>query len=294
MTTPHTPTAIDSGTFTLGGGLDGLTVRRLGFGAMRLTGAGNWGPPRDRDEALAVLRRVVDLGVTLLDTADVWGPGVSEDLIAEALYPYPQDLVIATKGGVVGLGPGQRVPDGRPEHLRTALEASLQRLRLERIDLYQLHRPDPNVPFEESVGVLADLQRAGKIRYIGVSNVTTEQLARAQRIVPIAAVENRYNLADRGSEEVVEVCARDGVAFLPYGPLATGELARPEGPLNQIARRHDATDAQIALAWLLQRSPVMLPIPGTSSVRHLNENVAAAGIRLTQDEFEQLSANGQP
>lgn len=294
MTTPHTPTAIDSGTFTLGGGLDGLTVRRLGFGAMRLTGAGNWGPPRDRDEALAVLRRAVDLGVTLLDTADVWGPGVSEDLIAEALYPYPQDLVIATKGGVVGLGPGQRVPDGRPEHLRTALEASLQRLRLERIDLYQLHRPDPNVPFEESVGVLADLQRAGKIRYIGVSNVTTEQLARAQRIVPIAAVENRYNLADRGSEEVVEVCARDGVAFLPYGPLATGELARPEGPLNQIARRHDATDAQIALAWLLQRSPVMLPIPGTSSVRHLNENVAAAGIRLTQDEFEQLSANGHP
>jgi pyridoxine 4-dehydrogenase len=294
MTTPHTPTALDSGTFTLGGGLDGLTVRRLGFGAMRLTGAGNWGPPRDPDEARAVLRRAVDLGVNLLDTADVWGPGVSEDLIAQALYPYPQDLVIATKGGVVGLGPGQRMPDGRPEHLRTALEVSLQRLRLERIDLYLLHRPDPNVPFEESVGMLADLQRAGKIRYIGVSNVTTEQLARARRVVPIAAVENRYNLADRGSEEVVEVCARDGVAFLPYGPLATGELARPEGPLSQIVRRHDATGAQIALAWLLQRSPVMLPIPGTSSVRHLDENVAAAGIRLTQDEFEQLSANGRP
>jgi pyridoxine 4-dehydrogenase len=293
MTTPHTLTAIDSGTFALGG-LDGLTVRRLGFGAMRLTGAGNWGPPRDPDEARAVLRRAVDLGVNLLDTADVWGPGVSEDLIAQALYPYPQDLVIATKGGVVGLGPGQRVPDGRPEHLRTALEASLQRLRLERIDLYQLHRPDPNVPFEESVGVLADLQRTGKIRYIGVSNVTTEQLARARRIVPIAAVENRYNLADRGSEEVLEVCARDGIAFLPYVPLATGELMRPEDPLSQIVRRHDATGAQIALAWLLQRSPVMLPIPGTSSVRHLDENVAAAGIRLTQDEFEQLSANGQP
>jgi pyridoxine 4-dehydrogenase len=293
MTTPHTPTAIDSGTFTLGG-LGGLTVRRLGFGAMRLTGAGNWGPPRDRDEARAVLRRAVDLGVNLIDTADVWGPGVSEDLIAEALYPYPRDLVIATKGGVVGLGPGQRAPDGRPEHLRTALEASLQRLRLERIDLYLLHRPDPNVPLEESVGMLAELQRAGKIRYIGVSNVTTEQLARARRIAPIAAVENRYNLTDRGSEDVVEVCARDGVAFLPYVPLATGELTRREGPLDQIARHHDATGAQIALAWLLQRSPVMLPIPGTSSVRHLDENVAAAGIRLTQDEFERLRDNGRP
>ena len=291
MTTPRTPTAIDSGTFTLGGV---LTVRRLGFGAMRLTGAGNWGPPRDRDEARAVLRRVVELGINLIDTADVWGPGVSEELITEALYPYPQDLVIATKGGVVGLGPGQRVPDGRPEHLRTALEASLQRLRLERIDLYQLHRPDPKVPFEESVGMLADLQRAGKIRYIGLSNVTTEQLARAQRIAPIAAVENRYNLTDRGSKDVLEVCARDGLAFLPYVPLATGELPRGAGPLDQIARHHDASGAQIALAWLLQRSPVMLPIPGTSSVRHLEENVAAAGIRLTQEEFEQLSDNGRP
>jgi len=293
MTTPHTPTAIDSGTFTLGG-LGGLTVRRLGFGAMRLTGAGNWGPPRDRDEALAVLRRAVDLGVNLIDTADVWGPGVSEDLIAEALYPYPQDLVITTKGGLVGPGPGQRAPDGRPEHLRAALEASLQRLRLERIDLYQLHRPDPNVPLAESVGMLAELQRAGKIRYVGLSNVTTEQLVQARRIVLIAAVENRYNLTDRGSEEVVEVCAHDGVAFLPFVPLATGELARGEGPLDQIARRHDATGAQIALAWLLQRSPVMVPIPGTSSVRHLDENVGAAGIRLTQDEFEQLRANGRP
>lgn len=293
MTTPHTPTAIDSGTFTLGG-LGGLTVRRLGFGAMRLTGAGNWGPPRDRDEALAVLRRAVDLGVNLIDTADVWGPGVSEDLIAEALYPYPEDLVITTKGGLVGLGPGQRAPDGRPEHLRAALEASLQRLRLEGIDLYQLHRPDPNVPFEESVGMLAELQRAGKILFIGLSNVTTEQLAQARRIAPIAAVENRYNLTDRGSEEAVEICERDGVAFLPYVPLATGELTRGAGLLDQIARRHDATGAQIALAWLLQRSPVMLPIPGTSSVRHLDENVAAAGIRLTQDEFEQLRANGRP
>ena len=191
---------------------------------------------------------------------------------------------------------GSEAPDGRPEHLRTALEASLQRLRLERIDLYQLHRPDPNVPLEESVGALAELQRAGKIRYIGVSNVTSEQLARARRIVPIAAVENRYNLTDRGSEseEVLEVCVRDGMAFLPYVPLATGELTRGAGLLDQIALRHDATGAQIALAWLLQRSPVLLPIPGTSSVRHLDENVAAAGIRLSQDEFERLSDNGRP
>jgi pyridoxine 4-dehydrogenase len=291
MTTPHTPTALKSGTFTIG---DVLTVRRLGFGAMRLTGAGNWGPPRDRDEARAVLRRAVELGINLIDTADVWGPGVSEELIAEALSPYPQDLVIATKGGVRGLGPGQRVPDGRPEHLRAALEASLQRLRLERIDLYQLHRPDPNVPFAESVGVLAELQQAGKIRYVGLSNVTTEQLAQARRIVPIAAVENRYNLTDRGSEDVLAVCARDGLAFLPYVPLATGELTRGEGPLAQIARRHGATGAQIALAWLLQRSPVLLPIPGTASLRHLDENVAAAGIRLTPDEVEQVNGIGRP
>jgi pyridoxine 4-dehydrogenase len=292
MTTPHTPTAIDSGTFTLGG-LGGLTVRRLGFGAMRLTGAGLWGPPRNRDEARAVLRRAVDLGINLIDTADAWGPGVSEELIAEALYPYPQDLVITTKGGVLSPSPEQRVPDGRPEHLRAALEGSLKRLRLERIDLYQLHRPDPNVPFEESVGTLAELQRAGKIRHIGLSNVTAEQLARGRRIVPIVAVENRYSLSDRGAEEVLEVCVRDGLAFQPIAPLAGGGVARGGGPLNQIASQHQASSAQIALAWLLQRSPVILPIPGTSSVRHLEENVAAAGIRLTQDEFEQLRANGQ-
>ncbi len=286
MTTSRTPTAADSGTYTLGGD---LTVRRLGFGAMRLTGEGLWGPPRDRDAARAILRRAVDLGITLIDTADVWGPGESEELIAEALFPYPQGLVITTKGGVLSPGPGQRVPDGRPEHLRAALEGSLQRLRLERIDLYQLHRPDPNVPFEESVGTLAELQRAGKIRHIGLSNVTAEQLAQGRRIVPIVAVENRYNLTDRASEDVLEVCARDGLAFLPFVPLATGGLARGEGPLDQIARRHHATGAQVALAWLLQRSPVMLPIPGTASVRHLEENVAAASIQLTQDEFEQVS-----
>lgn len=287
MTTSRTPTAADSGTFTLGG-LGGLTVRRLGFGAMRLTGEGLWGPPRNRDEARAVLRRAVDLGINLIDTADAWGPGVSEELIAEALYPYPQGLVITTKGGVLSPSPEQRVPDGRPEHLRAALEGSLKRLRLERIDLYQLHRPDPNVPFEDSVGTLAELQRAGKIRHIGLSNVTAEQLARGRRIVPIVAVENRYSLTDRGAEDVLEVCVRDGLAFQPIAPLATGGLARGGGPLDQIASQHQASRAQIALAWLLQRSPVILPIPGTSSVRHLAENVAAAGIRLTQDEFAQL------
>jgi pyridoxine 4-dehydrogenase len=285
MTSPRTSTAAESGTYTLGGD---LTVRRLGFGAMRLTGEGLWGPPRDRDEARAVLHRAVDLGINLIDTADAWGPGVSEELIAETLYPYPQGLVIITKGGVLSPSAEQRVPDGRPEHLRAALEGSLQRLRLERIDLYQLHRPDPNVPFEDSVEALAELQRAGKIRHIGLSNVTAEQLARGRRIVPIGAVENRYSLTDRASEDVLDVCARDGLAFLPIAPIATGGLARGDGTLDQIARRHQASTAQIALAWLLQRSPVVLPIPGTSSVRHLEENVAAAGIRLTQDEFEQL------
>jgi pyridoxine 4-dehydrogenase len=285
MTTSRTPTAADSGTFTLGGD---LTVRRLGFGAMRLTGAGLWGPPRNRDEARAVLRRAVELGITLIDTADAWGPGVSEELIAEVLFPYPQGLVITTKGGIVSPSPDQRVPDGRPEHLRAALEGSLRRLRLERIDLYLLHRPDPNVPLEDSVGTLAELQRAGKIRHIGLSNVTADQLTLGRRIVPIVAVENRYSLTDRGSEDVLEVCARDGLAFLPVAPLATGGLARGGGPLDQIASKRQASSAQIALAWLLQRSPVILPIPGTASVRHLEENVAAAGIRLTQDEVEQL------
>jgi pyridoxine 4-dehydrogenase len=285
MTSPRTSTAAESGTYTLGGD---LTVRRLGFGAMRLTGKGLWGPPRDRDEARAVLHRAVDLGINLIDTADAWGPGVSEELIADALYPYPRGLVITTKGGVLSPSAEQRVPDGRPEHLRAALEGSLQRLRLERIDLYQLHRPDPNVPFEDSVEALAELQRAGKIRHIGLSNVTAEQLARGRRIVPISAVENRYSLTDRASEDVLDVCARDGLAFLPIAPIATGGLAHGNGTLDQIARRHQASTAQIALAWLLQRSPVVLPIPGTSSVRHLEENVAAAGIRLTQDEFEKL------
>lgn len=280
-----TPTAAQSGTITLGGD---LTVNRLGFGAMRITGDGVWGPPRDHDEAIVVLRRALDLGINLIDTADSYGPEVSENLIAEALYPYPQGLVIATKGGFVRPGPGQWTPDGRPEHLRSALEGSLKRLRLDHIDIYQFHRPDPNVPFADSVGTLADLQRQGKIRHIGLSNVTPEQLAQAQKIVPIVSVQNRYNLTDRESESVLDACQRNDIAFIPWYPLATGNLARAGGPLDAIARRHHAAPSQIALAWLLQRSPIMLPIPGTSSVSHLEENVAAAAIHLSQAEFDEL------
>jgi pyridoxine 4-dehydrogenase len=275
-----------SGTFTIGGD---LTVYRLGFGTMRLTGPGIWGPPKDKNEAIAVLRRAVELGVNLIDTADSYGPAVAESLIAEALYPYPQQLVIATKGGYLRPGPDQWQPDGRPEHLREALEGSLRRLRLQRIDLYQMHVPDPNVPYEVSMRALAEMRAEGKIRHIGVSNVNREQLKIAQSIVPIVTVQNRYNLVDRSSEEVVDICEREGLGFIPWFPLATGDLARAGGKLDQIATRHHATPAQIALAWLLQRSPNMLPIPGTSSVRHLEEDVAAAQIKLSNDEFQALN-----
>jgi aryl-alcohol dehydrogenase-like predicted oxidoreductase len=261
---------------------------------MRITGEGIWGPPKDKQEAVAVLRRALELGINLIDTADSYGPEVSESLIAEALFPYPKDLVIATKGGLVRPGPGQWVPDGRPEHLREALEGSLRRLRLDRIDIYQFHRPDPNVPFEESVGELAKLRGEGKIRHVGLSNVTIEQLARAQKIVPIVTVQNRYNLADREaenmtaaqSEEMIDTCARQGIGFIPWFPLATGELAQEGGPLDQVARKHNAKPSQIALAWLLKRSGTMLPIPGTSSVKHLEENVQGATIKLSQEEFD--------
>lgn len=286
MTSAGTPTAAASGTRIIGGD---LTIRRLGFGAMRITGTGVWGEPRDRDEARATLRRALELGINLIDTADAYGPEVSENLIAEALFPYPQDLVIATKGGLLRPGPGQWVPDGRPEHLREALAGSLRRLRLERIDLYQFHRPDPNVPFAESLGALAELRNEGKIRHIGLSNVTTEQLAQAQRIVPIVSVQNRYNLTDRGSEKVLDACAKDGIAFFPWNPLATSTLTQTGGPFDQIVRRHRALPSQVALAWLLKRSPVLVPIPGTSSVRHLEENVGAASITLSQDEVDELS-----
>jgi aryl-alcohol dehydrogenase-like predicted oxidoreductase len=273
-------------TFDIGGE---MTVKRLGFGAMRITGDGIWGEPDDRDECKAVLLRALELGVNLIDTADSYGPYVSEEIIAEALHPYPDGLVIATKGGLVRPGPGRWDPDGRPEHLREACEGSLRRLKLDRIDLYQLHRPDPNVPYEESVGALKQLQEEGKIRLVGVSNVSTEELARARQIVDVVSVQNRYNLTDRDSEDVLEVCERDGLAFIPWFPLAVGRLAQPGGPLDEIAERHHAKPGQIALAWLLKRSPSMLPIPGTSSVEHLEENVAAAAIDLSADEFQELA-----
>ncbi len=286
--------ATTSGTFTIGGD---LTVYRLGFGTMRLTGPGIWGPPADKQEALAVLRHAFELGVNLLDTADSYGPEVAESLIAKALYPYPKGLVIATKGGLLRTGPNQWPQDGRPEHLREALEGSLRRLHLDRIDIYQFHRPDPKVPFEDSVGELAKLRQEGKIRYVGLSNVTIDQLARAQKIVPIVTVQNHYNLAKRQSEQMTEasseamidLCERQGIGFIPWSPLAFGELARSGGALDQIAKRHNAQPGQVALAWLLKRSSTMLPIPGTSRVKHLDEDMVGATIRLSQEEFDALN-----
>ncbi len=278
--------AADSGTVTLGD----LTVYRLGYGAMRITGEGVWGDPPDREAAKAVLRRVVDLGVNFIDTADAYGPDVSEELIAEALHPYPSGLVVGTKGGSTRSGPGQWGADGRPEHLREAAEGSLRRLKLDAIPLYQLHRPDPDVPFEETVGALAELRREGKIQHVGLSNVTVEQLRTAQDIVPIVSVQNRFNLSDRSARAVLDECTAQGIAFLPWFPLATGSLAEDDGPLAEASQRHDnASPGQLALAWLLHRSPIMLPIPGTSSIAHLEENVAAASIELTDAEFEALS-----
>jgi aryl-alcohol dehydrogenase-like predicted oxidoreductase len=272
-----------SGTFSLGGS---LVVNRLGFGAMRITGDGVWGEPRDPGEARRVLRRAVELGVNLIDTADSYGPEVSERLIAEALYPYPEDLVIATKGGFRRPGPGRWVEDGRPEHLRGAVEGSLRRLRVERIDLYQLHRIDPKVPAADQFGVLAELRNQGKIRHLGLSEVTVAQIETARAVLPIVSVQNRYNLADREWENVLDYCGNAGLGFIPWFPLAVGKMAEADGPIAQIAQRHSATPAQIALAWMLQRSPVMLPIPGTSTVAHLEENIAAAAIRLDPGEFD--------
>jgi pyridoxine 4-dehydrogenase len=274
-------------TFTIGGDLE---VRRLGFGAMRITGDGIWGPPDDPEEARRLLRRVVELGVNLIDTADSYGPEVSENLIAEAVHPYPEGLVIATKGGLRRTGPGQWPRDARPERLKECCEASLRRLRLERIDLYQLHSPDPRVPLEDSLGALKELQDEGKIRHIGISNVSREELERARAVVDVVTVQNRYNLTDRHSEDVLEACERDGIGFIPWFPLAIGELARPGGPLDDLASRHDAPPGQLALAWLLARSPVMLPIPGTSSVEHLEENMLAESIELGRSEVERLEA----
>jgi pyridoxine 4-dehydrogenase len=274
-------------TFTIGGDLE---VRRLGFGAMRITGKGIWGPPDDPGEARAVLRRAVELGVNLIDTADSYGPEVSENLIAEALYPYPDGLVIATKGGMRRTGPGQWPRDARPERLKESCEGSLRRLRLERIDLYQLHSPDRAVPLEDSLGALKDLQDEGKIRHIGVSNVSLDEFERSRELVDVVTVQNRYNLTDRHSEDVLEACEDAEIGFLPWSPVATGDLARPGGPLDEIAGAHDATPSQVALAWLLARSPVMLPIPGTSTVEHLEENVAARELQLTDAEVDGLGA----
>jgi pyridoxine 4-dehydrogenase len=280
-------TAAAAGTITLGGD---LTVNRLGFGAMRLTGSGIWGEPEDADEARRVLRRAVELGVSFIDTADSYGPEVSERLIGETLSPYPPGLVVATKAGLLRDGPNRWRPDGRPAHLREALEGSLRRLRLERIDLYQLHRPDPAVPFEDSVGELARMRDEGKVRHVGLSNVNGVQLERALALTDVASVQNRLNLGDRSSEDVLAACESRGIAFLPWSPIAAGRLARPKSRLERAAREHHASPGQLALAWLLARSPVMLPIPGTSSVAHLEENLAAAAIRLRPEEVEALAA----
>jgi aryl-alcohol dehydrogenase-like predicted oxidoreductase len=262
----------------------------MGYGAMRLTGPGIWGEPRNPEEARSVLRRALELGVNFIDTADSYGPRVSEALIREALWPYPSDLVIATKGGLLRDGPDQWRPDGRPSHLRTALEGSLERLGVERIDLYQLHRPDPAVPFEESVGELVRLKDEGKIRHIGLSNVDPEQLDQALALTEIVSVQNRYNLSDRSSEAVLDKCNALGIAFLPWYPLAASRLTRTDSPIAAIASEHRATPGQLALAWLLARSPVVLPIPGTSSVEHLEENIAAASIELSRSDVDLLAA----
>ena len=267
-----------------------LPIGQIGFGAMRITGPGVWGPPRDKAEAIALLRRAIEKGVTFIDTADSYGPRISETLIAKALYPYPPGLVVATKGGLLRPGANRWVTDCRPEHLRHACAESLKRLQVECIELYQLHAVDPRIPIEESIGALVDLQREGKIRHIGVSNVAERELARARAVASIVSVQNHYNLRDRSSDRLVDICAEAGIAFIPWYPLSAGRLASPNSRLARIAQRHSASPSQISLAWLLQRSPAMLPIPGTSSIAHLEENLASAQIRLNLDEFRTLSS----
>jgi pyridoxine 4-dehydrogenase len=264
-----------------------LQVNRMGFGAMRICGPNIWGPPRDRANAHQVLRRAIELGLNFFDTADSYGPHVDEELIAEALHPYPKDLVIATKGGLLRPRPGAWDPDGRPEHLKRALDGSLKRLKLERIDLYQLHAPDDKVPFADSVGALADAQKAGKIRHVGLSNVSVQQLEQARRICPIVSVQNRYNLGERSSEDVLKACERLGIAFLPWYPLGAGEVLR-SSPVKRISKKLKATPSQVALAWLLAKSPVMLPIPGTKDLEHLEQNVGAAQLKLSPEEMKDL------
>jgi pyridoxine 4-dehydrogenase len=274
-------------TWELGGD---LTVNRLGFGAMRITGEGIWGWPPDRQNALKVLRHAVELGVNLIDTADAYGPDTSELLIAEALYPYPKGLVIATKGGLTRPGRGEWVPNCRPEHLKQSVDGSLKRLRLERIDLYQLHTVDPRVPLETSLGALKEMQDAGKIRHVGLSNVSTEEIIRARKILPIVSVQNRYNIEDRKTEKTLAYCEKENLGFLPWFPIGGSKGLKPENPLNVAAKAHGVSVYQVALAWLLERSPVMLPIPGTSSLGHLEENVAAAKLKLSPAEWKAINA----
>jgi pyridoxine 4-dehydrogenase len=274
-----------AGEFSIG---NDLRVTRLGFGSMRLTGKGVWGPPADRAEAISVLRRAVELGINFIDTADSYGPHVAEELIAEALHPYPADLLIATKGGFDRPAPDRWVENGRPEHLIAACEGSLRRLRLDRIDLYQLHRIDPKVPAEDQLRTLKNLQAQGKIKHIGLSEVSVAQLQHAQKIVNVVSVQNRYSVTDRGSEDVLNYCEQQKIAFIPWYPLAAGRLAGPDSPIGRVAKQLNATPSQVAIAWLLKRSPVMLPIPGTSKVKHLEENVAAAGLQIDDSEFKAL------
>jgi pyridoxine 4-dehydrogenase len=275
-----------AGEFLIG---NDLRIARLGYGAMRITGKGIWGEPADRAEAVRVVRRAVELGINFIDTADSYGPFVSEEIIAEALHPYPAGLVIATKGGFDRPGPDQWVENGRPEHLRSACEGSLRRLRLDRIDLYQLHRIDPKVPAEDQIGTLKDLQAQGKIKHIGLSEVSVRQIQHAQTLAPIVSVQNRYSLADRGSEDVLEFCEREKIGFIPWFPLAAGQLSGADSSVSRTAAQLKATPSQVALAWLLARSPVILPIPGTSSVKHLEENIAAAGLKIDEDTVRALA-----
>ena len=279
-----------AGTFTLGGD---ITINRLGYGAMRITGDGIWGEPKNPEEAKKVLRRAVELGVNFIDTADAYGPDVSERLIAEALYPYPKDLVIATKGGLTRSGPNAWAPVGRAEYLQQCVEMSLRRLKVERIDLWQLHRIDPKVPVEESLGIIKKLQQQGKIRHVGLSEVSPAEIDQAKKVMPIVSVQNQYNIGDRKHEDVVTYSEKHKLGFIPWFPVAAGQLARPGGPLDALARRHNITVAQLSLAWLLHHSPVQLPIPGTSSVEHLEENIAAAYVNLSAEEWKAVEAEGK-
>ena len=278
--------AANAGEFLIG---DDLRVTRLGFGAMRITGDGVWGEPKNRDTAIKVLRRAVELGINLIDTADSYGPNTSEELIAEALHPYPAGLVVATKGGFDRPGPNKWIENGKPDHLRSACEGSLRRLRLDRIDLYQLHRIDPKVPAEDQLGTLKDLQSEGKIKHIGLSEVSVKQIRHAQTIIQVVSVQNRYSMTDRSSEDVLQYCQQQKLAFIPWFPLGAGKLSGKEGPLARLASQWRVTPSQVALAWLLAKSPVLLPIPGTSSIEHLEENIAAAGLRIAQDKVQELA-----